>query len=136
MWKLWSHARILGKWTLCLVTLNIRNYYSSFVKFLPVKNKSKISVLIEFLENNLEKNKNRNRSCVKIVIFQVIMVFFFSKYVFIILSYHFCSFYWNTVNLQGCVSFKCTAKWFRYIYIYIYIKINIYVLFQVIFHYR
>ena len=25
------------------------------------------------------------------------------------------------VNLQCCVSFKCIAKWFRFIYIYIYL---------------
>ena len=33
---------------------------------------------------------------------------------------------WSTVDLQCCVSFKCTAKWFSYTYI----------LFQIIFHYR
>ena len=24
-------------------------------------------------------------------------------------------FYWTTVDLEGCASFRCTAKWFRYI---------------------
>ena len=27
-------------------------------------------------------------------------------------------FYWSIVDLQ-CVSFRCTAKWFRYIYMYV-----------------
>ena len=31
--------------------------------------------------------------------------------------------YWSIVDLQCCVSFWCTAKWFSYIYIYIYIYI-------------
>ena len=26
-------------------------------------------------------------------------------------------FYWSIVDLQHCVSFWCTAKWFRYVYI-------------------
>ena len=46
----------------------------------------------------------------------------------------FICFYWAIVNLQCCVSFKCTAKWFSYTYIYI--VIHIYILFQILFHYR
>ena len=30
---------------------------------------------------------------------------------------------WNTIDLQYCVSFKCTAKWFGYTHIYIILKI-------------
>ena len=29
-------------------------------------------------------------------------------------------FYWSRADLQCCVSFRCTAKWFSYTYIYIY----------------
>ena len=70
-------------------------------------------------------------------------------------------FYWSRVDLQSSVSFRCTEKWFGYIYvcvyiyIYIYIYIHththththiyiymyvyilyIYILFQILFHYR
>ena len=34
--------------------------------------------------------------------------------------------YWSIVDLQYCVGFRCTAKWFSYIYIF----------FQIIFHYK
>ena len=33
----------------------------------------------------------------------------------------FCFFYWTIVDLQYCVSFRCIAKWFRYIYVCVYI---------------
>ena len=36
--------------------------------------------------------------------------FLFSLYLFI---------YWSIIDLQCCVSFSYTAKWFRYIYVYI-----------------
>ena len=29
-------------------------------------------------------------------------------------------FYWSIVDLQSCVNFCCTAKWFSYIYVYIF----------------
>ena len=38
--------------------------------------------------------------------------------------------YWSTVDLQYCVSFRCTAKWFRHIW-----KKFMYI-FCIIFHYR
>ena len=34
------------------------------------------------------------------------------------------NFYWSIVDLQYCISFRCTAKWFSYTYIYIYIYIS------------
>ena len=39
-------------------------------------------------------------------------------------------FNWSIVNLQFCLSFKCTTKWFNYIYMYVYI------FFQILFHYK
>ena len=41
-------------------------------------------------------------------------------------------FSWSIVDLQRCVSFRCTAQWFSFIYIYVYI----YILFQILFLYR
>ena len=29
------------------------------------------------------------------------------------------TFYWSIVDLQYCISFRCTAKWFSYTYIYL-----------------
>ena len=34
---------------------------------------------------------------------------------------YFLKFYWSKVDLQCCISFRCIAKWFSYIYIYTYI---------------
>ena len=36
-------------------------------------------------------------------------------------------FNWSLVDLQCCVNFCCTAKWFSYLYIYIYIYTYIYI---------
>ena len=33
--------------------------------------------------------------------------------------FFFFHFYWSIIDLQHCVSFKCTAKWISYTYIYI-----------------
>ena len=38
-------------------------------------------------------------------------------------------FYWRIVDLQGCVDFCCTVKWFSYTYIYTY------TIFHILFHY-
>ena len=48
-----------------------------------------------------------------------------SKFVWRATFLIFCSlFYWSIVDLQCCVNFYCTAKWFSYTYIYIYIEIE------------
>ena len=45
-------------------------------------------------------------------------------------TFYFILFFnWSIVDVQCCVSFRCTAKWFSYIYIHIF-------LFQILFHYR
>ena len=46
--------------------------------------------------------------------------FFFAWY----WTNHFISIFWSVVDLQCCVNFCYTAKWFGYIYIYIYIYIG------------
>ena len=49
-------------------------------------------------------------------------------------------FYWNIVNLQCCVNFYHTAKWFSYMYVCvcvsIYIYIHIYIFFSIIIYHR
>ena len=40
------------------------------------------------------------------------ILFFLLQYFFFLL------FYWHVVDLQCCVTFRCTAKWFSYIYIF------------------
>ena len=42
------------------------------------------------------------------------------------------NFYWNIVDLQCCVSFRCSFKWFSCTYMYKYIYSSFYILF----HYR
>ena len=49
-----------------------------------------------------------------LVIIQWILYFFLN--LIFILS-------WNIADLQYCVSFRCTAKWFSFIYIYIKVKV-------------
>ena len=51
--------------------------------------------------------------------------FFFCSVLLLKLIY----FYRSIINLQCCVNFRCTAKWFSYTYIYIYF-------FQILFPYR
>ena len=41
--------------------------------------------------------------------------FFSSAYT---ITHSLFNFYWNIVDLHYCVRFRCTAKWFNYIYIY------------------
>ena len=52
--------------------------------------------------------------CMRNLLFKIFLIFFiiFSKV-----------FYWNIVDLQ---CFRCTVKWFRYIYLNIYIYMNIF----------
>ena len=44
----------------------------------------------------------------------------------LILSLMDCAFLknWSIVDLQGCVSFNCTAKWFSYSYLYLHLYIQ------------
>ena len=43
---------------------------------------------------------------------------------------------WRIVDLQCCVSFRRTAKWFSYIYVYIYIYIFFFRFFSIIVYYK
>ena len=58
-------------------------------------------------------------------VFSVFNIYLLVIFVFIIFKIFVL--YWNRVDLQCCVSFKCTAKWFSYTYTYI--------LFQILFAY-
>ena len=52
----------------------------------------------------------------------VLLVWSLAARVTSLLMLYFCLFiyfYWSIVDLQCCVSFRCTAKWFSFIYIYI-----------------
>ena len=44
--------------------------------------------------------------------------------------------FWSIVDLQHCVNFCCTAKWFRYIYIYIYIYIFLFIFSSIVVYRR
>ena len=52
----------------------------------------------------------------------VIYILYFN-YLFMILAYFslFNHFYWSIVNLQCCINFRCTVKWFHYTHIHIYV---------------
>ena len=54
-------------------------------------------------------------------------------YVLIFVLFFNYIFYWSIVDLQCCVSFRCTAKWISYTYTYIH---SFYRLFSRIDHYR
>ena len=67
---------------------------------------------------NKRRNKNKGRKEEWICFLYFI---FFSFFFFLNL------FYWSMVDLQCCLSFQCTAKWFSYT--------SIYILFHILFHY-
>ena len=56
---------------------------------------------------NTELTKIEITKAVSFGIKHVVMIFFFIIALFII---YFQNFYWSTVDLQCCVSFRCTAK--------------------------
>ena len=47
--------------------------------------------------------------------FLLLVIFFFFTFKIMYLF----TYYWSVIDLQHCVSFRCTAKWFSYIYVYI-----------------
>ena len=50
---------------------------------------------------------------------------------------HFSILFWSIVDLQCCVSFKCTAEWFQvYSRVIPVIHIRVFILFQILFPYR
>ena len=54
--------------------------------------------------------------------------------VFPSLGFFFFNFYWCIIDLQCCISFRCTAKWISYIYMYIHFFFLVF--FSHISHYR
>ena len=50
------------------------------------------------------------------------------KYIFIL-------FYWSVIDLQCCVNYWCTEKWFSYSYICVYIYIYTYCFLNILFRY-
>ena len=92
------------KWSM-LLRLSAVFFY--FVHFFTVKNFNTISLMLINIPTFSVNNINISKHFISVILLHVIILVPFLK-----------NFYWSIVDLQCCVSFRCTAKWMSYTYTY------------------
>ena len=97
-----------------------------FLRLMYIRSKYMGSIYLK------QKNKHWSlRPSVKAGLSNMSFLSLYFQFFWFAILFSFFFFNWTIVDLQYCVSFRCTEKWFRYIYIHmdIWIWIYMYILF-------